>query len=424
MADPLSVTVGILALIGAAGKTVQGLEKAWELRHIDEDFMGLSNQVTGLKTQLYAVKSSLQLFESKDFSHHWLRDSVRDTTILCGQAESVLAEIDKFVQDITSKSRRRLGAAVENKPSKKRWIRRKPTLIRLSAKVTPIVNSLTVAAGVLRAIASDEKINKIDLKVTFLAVQKIEMLRNASKTATTIESAMPLENQLEVSIRQATEPSETRMGCPGQASRRSSIDSFHSAVSSSSESTPRSLSSIVSISGTMGDATCEPFCPCQCHVSSQVRTPQWAKHILGTMTFHGNGSIFLNRRPCNKSCGRSGPTSIQFSYFAPAWTLLTSLNIFVKAQSIHGFNIRMPRVIPYSATVWSIIELGNLPTLKEMVSRNAISPYDVSPSGMSLLQCAAMKGQNDIYEYLLFLKADPDFRDGTGNLELIERSAA
>lgn len=45
MADPLSVIAGILAVVGASRKTFQGLQKAWELRHMDEDFLGLINEV-------------------------------------------------------------------------------------------------------------------------------------------------------------------------------------------------------------------------------------------------------------------------------------------------------------------------------------------------------------------------------------------
>ena len=54
MADPLSITAGILAVIGASGKTFQGLQKAWELRHMDEDFIGLLNEAS----LTYAVLNS------------------------------------------------------------------------------------------------------------------------------------------------------------------------------------------------------------------------------------------------------------------------------------------------------------------------------------------------------------------------------
>lgn len=45
MADPLSIAAGIVAILQATGKTAQGLEMAWQLRHRGQDFFDLRNQV-------------------------------------------------------------------------------------------------------------------------------------------------------------------------------------------------------------------------------------------------------------------------------------------------------------------------------------------------------------------------------------------
>jgi hypothetical protein len=45
MADPLSIAAGIIAVLGASAKTFQGLQNIWELRHMDQDFVGLLNEV-------------------------------------------------------------------------------------------------------------------------------------------------------------------------------------------------------------------------------------------------------------------------------------------------------------------------------------------------------------------------------------------
>lgn len=404
MADPLSIVAGILAVIGAAGKTYQGLQSVWALRYIDEEFLGLLNevcsayvpfivliqeQVTGLRTQLQAVEASLQKPSIKELDNVLTGDCIRNIASLSVEAKEVLAEIDEFVRDVECKKDEK-QRRVDKKLSKGKWMRRKSALIRLTKKVSPIVHSLTAAASILRAIASDQRLSKMNDMLTILTIQNIELLQKPANNTTTVGDEVSLETKLDLAITQAIEADAPNKGQHTSntrhhegKSRRSSIDSFHSALSSSSDS----AESIVSITGSSGALKCEQFCPCQCHINSQIRTPLWVKQIFGTMTFHGNGSILLNRRTCNKSCHRSGLASIQFSYLAPAWTLLKALNVIVKAQSIHGldFNIRMPRVIPYNATVWSVIELGKLSNLQDMVSRNAISPYDVNPSGRSLL---------------------------------------
>lgn len=45
MADPLSLAASLIAVLGASGKTLQGLEQIWQLRNRDEEFIGLVNQV-------------------------------------------------------------------------------------------------------------------------------------------------------------------------------------------------------------------------------------------------------------------------------------------------------------------------------------------------------------------------------------------
>lgn len=45
MADPLSIASGIIAVLGAAGKTAQGLDKLLALRHADEELFALINEV-------------------------------------------------------------------------------------------------------------------------------------------------------------------------------------------------------------------------------------------------------------------------------------------------------------------------------------------------------------------------------------------
>lgn len=310
-------------------------------------------------------------------------------SILCPQAQAVLAEIDKFVDHIASK-RTQQRVVLHPRPSKKRWLHRRSALLRLTTRVTPIVKSLTAASSLLRDLSSDQKLHQLDSLVKNLTIQNVSLIHPGSKTRSGTEDSIPLDKKLESSIRYAiglgkkgggegVSYSQPNSG----SSRRSSIDSFHSAISSSSES----ASSIVSITGTMGADACTPFCPCQCHISTQVRTPSWIRSIFGTMTIHGNGSILLNRLPCNKSCGRSGAAALQVSYFAPAWILLKSLNIYIKAQSVHDFQfaVHTPRIIPRNAAVWSIIELGKLSEIKKMASRRELSPYDVTDSGRSLL---------------------------------------
>lgn len=45
MADPLSISAGILAVLGAAGKTAQGLEQVYSLKDASKDLLCVINEV-------------------------------------------------------------------------------------------------------------------------------------------------------------------------------------------------------------------------------------------------------------------------------------------------------------------------------------------------------------------------------------------
>jgi hypothetical protein len=326
--------------------------------------------------QLQVVEISLRQIQQDDLVEELgnFRQKIEKS---CSQATLVLSEIDAFVKRIVSK-KRRAPSTVTPKPSKRKWLRRSSELKRLMSKVAPIVASITVAAELLRDISSSKRLDRL-VSVTNLTLQNIEIAPLSDPRIPKLDEDASLEAKIETSVRKVIGNPQD----PHQCSRRSSIDSFHSAVSSSSDSED----SLLSITGTLAAGRCDPFCPCQCHISSQVKTPSWVKHILGTMTVHGNGSVLMKRRPCNKSCRRGGAASLSFSYLAPAWTLLKSWNLYVQAQSIHTlkFTVHTPRVIGSDAIVWSIIELGKLSYLQNMISERLTSPYDVTAAGESLL---------------------------------------
>ena len=307
-----------------------------------------------------------------------LRECLDDIERLRDDANQALLEIDGFIDRIRNK---RSGQSVDanSKLSKRKWMRRKHTLLRLTAKVAPIVHSLTAAASELRSIASEQTLHRLDSVLTSLSVSNVDFAGQSRTELEAADDATPFDKKLEAVLRQTARIDDET----AQNSRRSSLDSFHSAVSSSSDSDY----SMISLSGTLVNNTCEAFCPCQCHIARQSKAPQWIRHMIGSMTFHGNTSVSLSRRPCNKTCQRSGPSSARFTYFAPSWTLLRAFNIYVRVQSIRGldFNIRMPRVIPDNAVVWSMIEMGRLVALKDMIDSHATSPFDVNTSGKSLL---------------------------------------
>lgn len=231
---------------------------------------------------------------------------------------------------------------------------------------------------------------------TDLAVQNISIVHASGDIGSQEPNTLPVETQLEAAMQQVLdtegaerefEPIDAVHAQPfNPLSRTASVESFHTARSSSSTIT----STFLSITGTLGLESCRRFCPCQCHITRHFQTPQWAKNVFGSIAVYGNGSILLGRRPCNKKfCGRSGATSNQFTYTAPAWMFLKSFCIQSKAQGVQGLNsswtIRTPRLIPDNALVWQLVDTGRFSDFRDYFSLGLSSPYDVDENGESLM---------------------------------------
>lgn len=292
-----------------------------------------------------------------------------------------------MIQDIDANS----GHTKSKKPSKRSWLRRKSRLAHLTSQVSTLTVALNAALSILQgvqnALSADQTALKIDLvlsKVEALVITSSEGSSAASPPVQTLDVLDPS------SVTDGSLAAEDAVSQSAGASlsRRSSWASFHSAISTSSDSS----GTLVSFSGSLSaDTECESFCPCRCHLSTHSKMPWWITHLFGRMTIHGNGSMLLNRQTCNKKhCRKSGSAQLQISYIAPAWTLLQAFSVYVRAEVIGGivpsFNIFMPRVIANSSVVWSIIEMGKLAELRKLLSLREASPYDISVRGVSLLK--------------------------------------
>lgn len=308
------------------------------------------------------------------------------------QAGIVVSEINRVLQEVAG-GRQLNHDSTGNptpaiKPSKRMWIRRKATLARLTVQVTSIVRDLMATLQVLQA----HKSSSCPVSPNNVVIQNIGTVQEQPQVPQTPDSVLPLEQQIERTIAELANGEDdnvTNSSVPSNIvnlSRQSSIESFHSFTSDRHQTR---TSSFVSLRGTLATEQCRPFCRCQCHLSTHVNMPAWAKGILGSINFHGNSSILLNRRPCNlQSCGRGGSATVQLSYYAPAWLFWRNFNIHLKVRSgcsVNSFSLKTPRVIPGNALVWSMIEFGRFKELRQMIVDGKTSPHDVSDFGSSVL---------------------------------------
>lgn len=150
------------------------------------------------------------------------------------------------------------------------------------------------------------------------------------------------------------------------------------------------MSTQLRITTSMPRKACDRTCNCQCHIRTQFQTPKFLSAVIGTLFYSSTNTPSLDVRPCNiTTCLRSQPSSSsRLTYYFPSWMMRTAA-VYSMWTSLEGRNsswfVKMPREVPYGELCWLDIKLGIEEHLFESLKRQEISPYDVRPTGVSLL---------------------------------------
>lgn len=248
-----------------------------------------------------------------------------------------------------------------------------------------------------------KRLERSSVKMDMLLSQVELLTVNSIGTDTTTHNTPSLNVQLQKLGTQLLDANgaESSLGSqspyiePGLAS---STESFYTAYSEVEENIPSSAStpSLLTFGGTLSAGVeCDKFCQCQCHRTTQICTPWWAKQLFGSITLRCNGTVLLNRRACDNSyCRRSGSLRVHVSYMAPTWKFLNAFAYYVKSETLGGvapsFNLFVLRVIPDDENIWGYIQHGNISRVREALSSREVSLYDVDSSGRSLLKVRSL----------------------------------
>lgn len=168
------------------------------------------------------------------------------------------------------------------------------------------------------------------------------------------------------------------------------LTDFASAQKQSGDANTLSASHQLRITTSIPLKHCEPSCNCQCHVRTQYRTPRWLSAVVGTLFYSSTKAPTLDTRKCNSTkCLRSQPTSSsRFTYYFPAWMMRSAI-VYSTWGNLDGINsswvARMPREISPHCSYWHHIRHGHDDEIKQLLQQRDLSPYDINPSGTTML---------------------------------------
>ena len=121
MADPLSVTASIIAVVGAAEGVTKTLARIRDIRNAPEELLALINEVSDLRIILGDIQSYVQ----NDTRPLTLQDALQHLSILINRAKDKLLQLDELIQYRLTKPESVLD---QIKISRREWTRAKTTV--------------------------------------------------------------------------------------------------------------------------------------------------------------------------------------------------------------------------------------------------------------------------------------------------------
>lgn len=297
---------------------------------------------------------------------------------LCKKADTLFQELDRVIFAVKSKHH----SSIKDGPGKRPWLIHKSSLYRLYDQTSKITVALGMTTYILQGVCAD-------IKTDMVLSQAQQLAEVTARVAAIEKNEGALKSQLREIVTRlntmTTATSSATLHIPETATKQTSSLSRNTFAPNGSSVT------VDSVCGMPNEKlSCGRYCQCQCHIDTRARTPLWAVRILGSVTIHGNASLILRRRACNqKHCKQTGSLHIQITYATPSW-LLSKCCFHVGYAMLSGnspsYSLFTPVVIPYTADVWSFIELGKIAELRRLFSERSMSPYAVNPHGASLLK--------------------------------------
>lgn len=315
--DPLSITASCLAVLGAAGKSGEGLKKLMSLSDAPDTIASLSNEVEALRGQVTLVQTAISSIHGSQV-HREHGDAVLTNLTLMRQA---MIDLDAV---IAYQLRPADHDGVSPAFSKHRWLRASPKIEGLKQKICDARAGLDLTLTAMSLQIQGQSLQHA-LQIQSLGLQLREsqeqqqanqniLLRAIEATG----SSLPLQletliSRLDLRLKhEHGQVAAVRTEPPTSSTLESPSNETALAVADNRQTTQSEAdnqqASFVRIDATMSLQNCPRFCRCRCHLATHYQTPRILKGVLGQLFFSYTGLLRTtpcDYRPCRKSANKS-----------------------------------------------------------------------------------------------------------------------
>ncbi|KAH8721552.1 hypothetical protein GQ44DRAFT_808199 [Phaeosphaeriaceae sp. PMI808] len=388
MAEPLSITASILAIISTAEKTSKGLEKLRTLHNALDELEYMLNEINDMRVVLRSMQNVLTALTECE---------AEDIKGLIQIYQSEVLELDMLVSYHLQAAS---GYSNDGRPKVNTlgWLSKSGKLSKIRERLRDRRESLVAAlVGSLFTISYSHgiRLDIRDISLVSRGEPDQSLVRLDHPQAASMQHALEeflsrdsyqSYDTLQPFHSDTYQEEEPESGSRQWRRERDALIPHKSPLHYQSVASTRSIRVTTSLAG----PSCGTFCKCQCHIHTQVQIPRWLSGILGTMFRSYQGTPALKTRICNyRRCKRSAKTTSHFTYYFLSRLLNLALTFTSTWKDVTGaggsWHISMPQMISDQHFVWGSHTRSDRGILDLFRTRRA-SPYIVREGdGYSIL---------------------------------------
>ena len=384
MADPLSITASVIAVVSAAEGIGKTLSKIRNIREAPNELLALINEVSDFRV----ILANLEIHLTNKTSNLHLQEQTQHMSVLLNRAKEQLLQLDELIQ---YRIVRPESTSWQIKLSRREWAlarstikgfrgRLRDTRLDIIAQMT-VINASVSRTHWLEAEGTNTTDRSYQSRIGLMIDEIHEFARSSEATGSRIgeERIVQRLNEQSGLLTNILHNQVELHGLIQLNPTTGSQDSLRL-------TTDRSSTSVISIKATLNYQRfpCTSSCRCNCHKSHHFISPMLVHRAIGTLILGYSGYPFRIFRRCTLSgCQGQQAFRISINYFFPSWSLARALVIAISKSfccEIH-VSLKVPRVVPNSAEVFRLTLLDDVTGLQQLFSKGIASPYDVNIRG-------------------------------------------
>ncbi|KAL8733486.1 MAG: hypothetical protein Q9166_002113 [cf. Caloplaca sp. 2 TL-2023] len=462
--DPLSITTGVLTMIGACNALASTIRKLHHLREAPKELGELEREMSALQSCTKVINQLVQT-QCENRSDLIGRISVG---MCVKNARQKIEEIQHFLDHTL------LDLSTSSKIRRTAWLRWQSDFSRLRQELRDVRSEIGTCICLFSAVESQEnetRLRKMAIEGQALHECHLKTLEAIRQEVAAQRPALAAEMGMQLKLMNQTMQATTLGESPSvmlQSARRrspygsspefdgrllqtsmerprshpegnSTVLEVHDETAGDISTTSQSVIATRPVSGrclaadeaiggsqtTSMSARHEPVvslqichrqisqcrrpCSCQCHRASKLKTPDFLRHITGQLLV-GYAGISSLTPPCNEhACAKRQQTAVRLQYNFPVWSLVQrALTLVSCSGGAYGpeKTLRMSRIRPGLDEVFIQVQSGNVRRLQQLFVQGDASPLDASDTGWTLLHYALSAGQLPTVKFLKDAGAD------------------